>query len=126
MAGNVPLQSVQEAEEGLLALGVALVDAGVLQHLGKHQTGLLLDHVQGVIGGDLILALKALSPVSVRGGEGIGTQVLALGQLLGHGGQFRLQTGGQDSQTHDLDEANVLLLDVVQLRMDTRPGGAPR
>ena len=86
MTGNIPLQSVQEAEEGLLALGVALVDAGMLQHLGKHQAGLLLDHVQGVVGGDLILASKALSPVSVRGGEGIGTQILALGQLLGHGG----------------------------------------
>ena len=51
------------------------------------------------------------------GGELVRAQVRAAEQPLGHGGQLRLEPRGQHRQAHDLYEADVLLLDVVQLRV---------
>ena len=92
---------LQESQEGGLPLGGALVDAGVLQHLGKDQTGLLLHDVQGVIRRDGVLGPEALGPVSVLFGAFVAPEVGAAGQSVGHGGELLLQPGGGDGQTHD-------------------------
>ena len=89
----------------------------MLQHLGEDQAGLLLHDVQGVVRRDGVLALEAIGPVGVLGGALIGTEVGTPHQGVGHGGQLLLQPGRQHGQAHDLDEADVLLLDVVELGM---------
>ena len=42
-------------------------------------------------------------------------QIGAAHEAVRHGGQLGLETGGQHGEAHDLDEADVLLLDVVEL-----------
>ena len=49
--------------------------------------------------------------------QGILPQIAAGDQLVRHCGQLRLQAGGEDGQPHHLDEADVLLFDVVELRV---------
>ena len=51
------------------------------------------------------------------GGALVGPQVSALDKALRHSRQLLLEPGREHRQPHHLDKADVLLLDVVQLRV---------
>ena len=111
------LNLFDKAQERFLAFRRALVDAGVFENLCKHKAGLLLHNLHRVIFGNGVVFGKRFCPVGVGGGQLVGAQVAAVRQLFRHRRQLRLQAGGQYGQAHDLDQADILLLDVVQLGM---------
>ena len=98
---------------------VQLVHTGIGQHLCEHLAHLILqDEVHGVAvqlrvtGQNVLCPLRVLlQRFGVLADGGAGYQyVCQIKQLL-------LQAAGQHGQTHDLDKADVLLFDVVQLGM---------
>ena len=86
----------------------------MLQHLGKDQASFLLNDLQCVLPGDGVFVPEALRPVGVLLRALIRPQVRPGHQGVGHGGQLVLQPGGQHCKAHDLDQADILLLDMVE------------
>ena len=95
---------------------IQFVDAGVGQNFGEHVADLILQNGVYVVCVQFRMAGEdALGPLGVLlqlfgvlGSGGAGDQYI--GQL----GHFLLQAAGQNGQTHDLDEADIFLFDMVQ------------
>ena len=98
---------------------VQFIDTGICQNLGEDMADLVLqDEVDvvtvqvGVLGKDLLGPCGVLlQRFGILGGGYAGHQ--CVGQIK----QLLLQAAGQNGQTHDLDEADVLFFDVMILCM---------
>ena len=104
------------------ALCRAFVDARTFEHLGKHLPNLKLDDLLSIVCAELRVPLhEAVRPVRVLGKLIIFPQIFAIQQRSFEVGHLFFQSAGQNCQTHDLDQADVFLLDVVQLLMRMIP-----
>ena len=103
-----------------MAFGSAFVDARILQNPGEYPAGFLEEDLQGVVRGKGMASLQLRDPIGVLGKGRIAANVPALEDGLGQIGQLTLQAAGEHRQAHDLDEADVLLLDVVLVDFLTR------
>ena len=87
--------------------------------MAKDRADLLVEHLERVVLGKLASAalVDLGGPLRVAGGELVCGKPLDVAgkQVPGHGVELRHQARRQDGQAHDLDEADVLLLDVVVL-----------
>ena len=92
------LKAAQETEEGLLALGGALVHPGVLQHLGEHCPNLLLQDAGGVVPGEGVSSPQFLRPIGVLAERLIGPEVSTLGQGVRQKRQLSLEAGGSTAK----------------------------
>ncbi len=81
------------------------------QYFGKNSSHLAAHHGLSVLRGDL--GGEAGRPFGVLLGERIGSQILTGHEMLLHRGQLLLETGWQYRQAHHLNEADVLLLNVM-------------
>ena len=106
----------------LSALCRTLVDARALEHLRKDLSDLITDDVLGVVRVELRMPAQELGcPVRVLGERFIFAEIFAIQQRSFEVGHLFFQSAGQNCQTHDLDQTDVLLLDVVQLLMRMIP-----
>ena len=107
---------------------VPLKDAGVVEHVAKHHADLLVQDVDGVVRRKLVGAAgkDVLGPCGVAAAkvvalERTGKVVAGIGlgrqQVLTDSAELGNQAWRQNGQTHNLDQADVLLLDVVILGM---------
>ena len=81
----------------------------------KARSHLPAGDLPGVLRCEPVPAAQLRRPVGVGGGQGIGQQVPAGNQGFLHRLELPLQPGGQNGQAHDLDQADGLPLDVVDL-----------
>ena len=111
------LYTFEEPHETGAAGFIQLVDTGICQHLREHLAYLILqDQVDAVAVQLRMAGQDLLCPCGVLL-QGFG---VLLGRHPGHQHicqieQLLLQAAGKDCQTHDLDQADVLLFDVVEL-----------
>ena len=63
------------------------------------------------------MLLQGIHPVGVLGLDGVGAQVRAGDDFLRQVGELPFQAAGQHGKAHDLDEADVFLLDMVLVRV---------
>ena len=118
--------------EGLLLGGAAgfvpLKDAGVIEHVAKHHADLLVQDVDGVVGRKLVGAAgkDVLGPCGVaaakvvaleRAGKVVAGIGLGCQQVLADSVKLGNQARRKNSQAHDLDQADVLLFNMVILGM---------
>ena len=94
-----------------------LVDTGILQNSGKYLAGLLHEDIHGIVGGEAILFLQLGDPGSMLAENFISGDIRSGYDSLCQCSQLTLQTAGKNCQTHYLNEADVLLLDVVLVCM---------
>ena len=111
------LHRPQKTQEGFFSLGSPLVNACVLQDLGKHKPRFFFDNFQSIFCRDVVFAAETFRPGGVFFRQLAGVEVLASGQGVRDGGKLRLQTGGQNRKAHNLDQSDIFFLDVVQLVM---------
>ena len=104
---------VQEAQEGSSSLGSTLVDTRVLQNGLKGLANLFLQNSFNILFLEIVAGGKALDPLCMLGDLLTGRDVKAFFQILGKQLDLALESGGQDRKPHDLDQANVLLFDVM-------------
>ena len=98
------------------ALCRTFVHACALEHLRENLPDLELDDLLGIVGIKFRVSFhKAFCPVGVLGEFLIFAQIFAVQKRSPEVGHFLFEPSGQDRQTHDLDEADVLLFDVVEL-----------
>ena len=111
------LYTFEEPHETGAAGFIQLVHTGICQHLREHLAYLILqDQVDAVAVQLRMAGQDLLCPCGVLL-QGFG---VLLGRHPGHQHicqieQLLLQAAGKDCQTHDLDQADVLLFDVVEL-----------
>ena len=86
----------------------------MLQNSGKHQPDLLMDNGCDIVRRQVISGSKAFCPVCMGSGQWVGTQVAAAEERLTKSRQLGFETRRQNGQTHDLDQANVFLFDMVE------------
>ena len=104
------------------ALRRAFVDARALQDLRKHLPDLILDDVFRVFGVEFRMSShEFLRPIRVLGKRFGCPEIFAIQERLSEVGHLLFQSPGQDGKPHDLDQADVFLLDVVQLLMRMIP-----
>ena len=85
----------------------------MFKYLSEHLTDLNTEDAAGVFLGENISALDLRHPVPVL--LQIAGQLLIVEDGDFQTGQFILQAGGQNRQTHDLNQADVLFLDMMEL-----------
>ena len=94
--------------------GGAFVDACVLQHLHEDCADLLPQDFFCVFRRERVPRLQLLRPARVLLQRLVGAQVAVLQDRVCQKRKLSVQPGRQDGEAHDLDQADVLLLDVVQ------------
>ena len=108
------LYALYEPEEGPAALRGAFVDACVLQHLHEDCADLLPQDFLCVFRRERVPRLQLLRPARVLLQRLVGAQVAVLQDRVCQKRKLSVQPGRQNGEAHDLDQADVLLLDVVQ------------
>ena len=104
------------------ALCRAFVDARTFENFGKHLPDLILDNFIGVFRIEFrVSAHEFVSPIRVLGKLVVFAQIFAVQERSFEVGHLFFQSPGQNCKTHNFDQADVLLLDVVQLLMRMIP-----
>ena len=104
------------------ALCRAFVDARAFKDFGKHLSDLILDDLLGIVRIELWMpAHEFLCPIRMLGKRFGRSEVFTVQECLFEVSHLFFQSAGQNCQTHDLDQADVFLLDVVQLLMRMIP-----
>ena len=122
------LQRVDKALLGGAAGFVPLENAGVVEHVAKHHADLLVQDIDGVIRCKLVgaaskdvLGPRGMAATKIIALERTGKIVagidLGCQQMLTDSAKLGNQARRQNGQAHDLDQADVLLLNVVVLGM---------
>ena len=99
------------------ALGIACVDACILQNTLEGLTDFSLKDLLYVLGRKGVIVTEALKPCRVLFDALVVGKILACQNRVAHNGDLLLETCGENGKSHDLDQADVFFLDVMYVGM---------